>query len=95
MDFEPSEENLKYFTRKELYSIRREKLRKEIESAKNLSDKGIEPLKVADEFIHNIFKLLEDGISRRNPELNTREVHQKIRERLAIIEKIKSFRKRG
>ena len=95
MDLEPSEENLKYLSRKELYSIRKEKLRKEIESAKNLSVKGIDPLKVADEFIHNIFKLMEDGISRRNPELNTKEIHQKIRESLAIKEKIKSLRKRG
>ena len=82
-------------TKEELFALRKEKLRKEIESAQRLLKKGIEPLKIADQFIHDMFKLMEDGISRRNPHLNKNEVRQKIRDNLKLAENIKSHRKRG
>ena len=72
----------------------KDKLLREIEAAKRLIESGIEPLKVADEFIHDTFKLMEDGIIRRYPELNPKEVKIKVRENLVLIEKIKSLRKR-
>jgi hypothetical protein len=70
MDIDSSEKNSKFLTRKELYYIRKEKLKREIESAKRVLERGIEPLKIADQFIHNTFKLIEDEIIRRNPGLD-------------------------
>jgi len=90
MDIDSSE---KFLTRKELYYIRKEKLKKEIESAKRVLERGIEPLKVADQFIHNTFKLIEDGIISRNPEISPKEVSKIVKKNLALIEKIKSLRK--
>ncbi len=95
MNFDSSVKKLKYLSRKELYSIRKDKLLREIESAKRLIESGIEPLKVADKFIHNTFKLIEDGIIIRNPGLSPEEVQKKVRENLELIDKIKFHRKRS
>ena len=94
MNLDSSDKKLKYLSRQELYSIRKDKLLREIEAAKRLIESGIEPLKVADEFIHDTFKLMEYGIIRRYPELNPKEVKKKVRENLVLIEKIKSLRKK-
>lgn len=95
MDLEASKKDSNYISRKELYLIRKEKLLKEIQSAKRLMEKDVEPLRIADEFIHGMFKLMEDGITRRNPNLSKKEIDKKIREILTFTEKIKKNRIRG
>ncbi len=89
-----SENSNKNLSREELLFIRKEKVKLEIESAKRILECGIEPLKIADQFIHNSFKLMEDGIIKRNPEANTEEIKNIIKKNLALKEKIKSFKKK-
>ena len=93
MDFEYSESDLKFLSREELLFIRKEKLKREIESAKRILESGIEPLKIADQFIHDTFKLIEEGIKRRNPDVNSEGVKKKVKDNLALIDKIKSYKK--
>lgn len=85
---------LENYTRDELYLIRKQKLKNEILSGKKLL-KNIEPLKIADEFIHNIFKLMENGFFKRNSNLNQEEIQKMIRNSLLISKKIEGLRKRG
>jgi len=86
---------MNYLTRKEIYSIRKEKLRIEIEAAKRLIQKKIEPIEIFDSFFHNTIKIVEDGILSRNPDLTQEEVFQKIVENFNIAEKIKKQRTRA
>jgi len=86
---------LKNFSRKELGLIRKEKLRKEIASAKRLLNENIEPLQIADEFLHGVIILMQDEIYRTNPNLNQKEILQKLRDNAAFLEKLKKLRKRG
>lgn len=96
MDLKSKEKPLNYITRNELYSIRKEKLQREIYAAKRLLQKKIEPIEIADTFIHNMIKIMEDGISSRNPNNMTREdKYQKIIESFNIAEKLKKQRTRG
>ncbi len=82
------------YSRNELDSIRKKKLKIEILSAKRLL-KNTELLKIADQFIHNSFKIMENGFIKRNPTLNQDEIKKKIRESLLFSQKIEKLRKRG
>jgi hypothetical protein len=82
-------------SRDSLYLIRKEKLLKEIESARRLLEQGIEPLKVADQFIHDTFRIVEQGIKEKYPKWTKNEIKQKVLEIIANANKIKSLRKRG
>ena len=84
-----------FLTREELYSIRKEKLRTEIEAAKRLLQKKIEPIEIADNFFHNTIKIIEDGILSRNPYLTREDLYQRIVENFNIAENIKKQRTRG
>ena len=95
MDIKSEEKKLNYMTRNELYSIRKEKLRIEIEAAKRLLQKKIEPIEIADNFFHNMIKIIEDGILSRNPYLTREDLFQKIVENFNIAENIKKQRTRG
>jgi len=80
---------------KDLFALRKSKLSIEIESAKRILQQGIEPLGIADKFIHNTFKLMENSISERNPEMHIQDVRKIIKKNLHLAEKIKSLKKRG
>lgn len=79
-------------SRSELFKIRKEKLRKEIKAAKRLLKNEAGPLAVADKFIHNAIEMMKDGIREMYPELTENEIVQKIKENLALNDKIKSNR---
>ena len=96
MDFNGHEgKELETLSRDSLYLIRKEKLLKEIESARRLLKQGVEPLKVADKFIRDTFRIVEQGIIEKNPELTKKDIKQKVLENLAYANKIKSHRKRS
>ncbi|NVM36242.1 MAG: hypothetical protein HWN81_11660 [Candidatus Lokiarchaeota archaeon] len=78
-----------------LLLIRKEKLRKNIESASRLLNTKKEPLEIADLFIHNTFKLVEDGILNRFPHMNAEEVKEKVKESLVLSAKLKKVKKRS
>ncbi|MFX0072758.1 MAG: hypothetical protein ACFFAO_16870 [Candidatus Hermodarchaeota archaeon] len=81
-------------SREELLRIRKEKLRKEIESAKRILKSGIEPLRIADQFIDDTFKLIENGIISRNPNADLEEIQNLVRQNLVLKDKIKLLRKK-
>jgi len=87
-------EGTNIISRSNLYILRKKKIKDEIEAAIRLLKRKIEPLEVADKFIHETFELMKDGISNRYPELTEKEIEQKIIDTLSFKEKIKSFRKR-
>ena len=95
MDFNSDKEDAEVLSKSKLYLLRKKKIKNEIEAAKRLLNKNVEPLKVADKFMHNIFELIKDGVSNRYPSLSEEEVSQKIRDTLALTRKIKANRKRG
>ena len=94
MDHEIFEGSSKGFSQAKLIELRREKLRKEIESAKRLIENGIEPLQIADSFFHDIFRIMENGFYRRNPELSKEEINHKIEDVLNFVVKLKAKRRR-
>ncbi len=94
MDSASSKKELKHYSRNELFFIRKEKLKIGIISAKKLLGHS-EPLKVADEFIHDIIELMENGLKGRFPNLNREEVQKMIKNNLLLSKKIKKSKKRG
>ena len=96
MDFNSqNREDLEVLSKDLLNLNRKEKLLKEIETARKLLEEGIEPLKVADNFFHDTFKIIEQGIMDNNPEFTIEEVKKKVRENINFAYKIKSHRRRG
>ena len=96
MNFDTQEEkNSEIFDRQSLFLTRKEKLRKEILSAKRLIEKGVPPLEVADQFFHDTFKILEERIIIENPGLLKEELKQKVLKNLNLARKIKSLRNRS
>ena len=88
-------EETESITRNNLFIIRKKKLQDEIQAAIRILKKEVEPLEIADKFIHNTFKLMEEGISHKYPELSEEELLQKVRDTLSLTRKIKALRKRG
>lgn len=89
------ENKLSYIPQNELYLIRKEKLRQEITAAKRLLERQVEPIEIADNFIHNLIKIMEEGILSKNPNLTQIELHQKVVENFNNLERIKKQRIRG
>ena len=94
MDSETIKDKLTSISQKNLLLIRKEKVRKNIESARRLLNTEKEPLEIADLFIHSTFKLVEDGILNRFPHLSAEEVKEKVKESLRLSHKFKK-NKRG
>ncbi|MHA1378464.1 MAG: hypothetical protein ACTSRG_08790 [Candidatus Helarchaeota archaeon] len=85
---------LKNYTKEELDLIRKKKLKMEILSAKKLL-KHKKPLEIADGFIHEIIKLMENSLIKENPTLDQEEFRKRMIDRLSISKKVKELRKRG
>ncbi len=94
MDLKFNKYDKEVISKTNLYILRKQKVQKEIEAARRLIKKNIDPLEIADKFLHSTFELMKDGISTRFPELTEEEIRQKIRETLSFTEKLKSIRKR-
>ena len=82
------------YTRNELFEIRREKLRLELAAARRLLKSKVEPLLVADKFIHDVYVLLKDGLRSRYPDLDEEAINQKIRTQLELYYKLKQKKRR-
>lgn len=82
-------------TRDNLFIIRKRKIQDEIQAAIRILKKEVEPLEIADKFIHDTFELMKEGISHKFPELSEKELLQKVRDTLSLTRKIKTLRKRG
>jgi hypothetical protein len=95
MDPEILEDDSPSLSREALLEIRKAKIRKEIESARRLLASGNEPLQVADGFIHETFRIMEDGFRKRNPSLGQKGLNQKVDAVLDFRVKLKSRRKRS
>jgi len=76
----------------DLTIIRKRKVQDEIRTAIRIHQKKIEPLEIADKFMHNIFELIKDGISNNFPELSEADLIRKIRDTLSLNLKIRSLR---
>jgi len=90
-----STEETELISRNSLFIIRKKKLQDEIQAAKRILKEDIDPLEIGDDFIHNIFKLMKDGIVQKYPELSEIETLQKMRDSLTLTRKIKKLRKSG
>jgi len=88
-------EETELLRRNDLLFIRKKKLQNEIQSAIRIIKKKIEPLEIADKFIHDTFEIMKDGISYNYPELSESNVLQKVRDVLSLARKIQIFQKRG
>ena len=95
MDSKTIKSKLTPISQKSLLLIRKEKLRKNIEAARRLLNTEMEPLEIADLFIHNTFNLVEDGILNRFPHMNVEEVKEKVKESLILSAKLKKAKKRS
>jgi hypothetical protein len=93
MDSNSNKEEL--ISRRNLYILRKEKVQKEIETARRLIKNKVNILEIADNFIHSVFEIMKDGISSRNVDLSEEEIYQKVRNNLALNQKLKSMRKRN
>lgn len=82
-------------SKEKLYEIRKSKIKSEIAAAVRLLNQNIEPLEVADKFIHDSLEIMKEGISLRNPKLTQEEIKAKIQKIFSFSEKIKSNQKRG
>ena len=84
---------MNYISNDDLLFIRKEKIRKEILSAKKILQNGRDPLKIADNFINNSFKLIQDSNKKRFPNLSKQELSDKIRSNIEFLNKINQKRK--
>jgi len=87
--------DIKVISKNNLYKIRKKKIQDEILAAKRILEQKIEPIEVADKFLHESFILMKEGILNRYPELSEEEINQKIRKTLFLSEKFKKNRIRG
>ncbi len=94
MDSDSTENENDLISRNNLYLIRMQNVQKEIEAARRIIKKKVDILEIADKFIHEVFELMKEGISKRNIRLAEKEIQQIVRKNIAFKEKIKSTRKR-
>jgi hypothetical protein len=80
----------KHMSREELFKARKDKIEKQIAAAVRILEKGVEPLEIADSFIHESYQILKEGVSQRYPNLSEEDTHQKIREILSLTDKLKT-----
>lgn len=93
MDSDFSNYDKEIFSKDNLFVLKKQKIQKEIEAARKLIEKNVDILEIADKFIHNIFKLMSDGILNKNGNLTEEEIQQQIRNVISFKEKIKAIRK--
>jgi hypothetical protein len=79
-------------TQKFLIKVRKEKIKKEIKSAKKIVKSEIEPLTIADRFFHSMVLLLKNGILTRFPDLDNEALKKMIKKNLNISLQIKTFK---
>lgn len=94
MDSDSNKNENEYYSRDTLYLLRIQKIQKEIETAKRLIKRNVDNLAIADNFIHNSFELMKDGISLRNKDLTEKEIHNIMKINISFTMKLKSNRKR-
>ncbi|MBD3198139.1 MAG: hypothetical protein GF317_24025 [Candidatus Lokiarchaeota archaeon] len=82
------------FSEEKLYKIRKNKIKNQINAAIRLLNQNIEPLEVADRFIHQSYELVKEGILHRFPHYSEEQIKEKIRDISLYSEKIKSNRKK-
>lgn len=90
-----SQESNLHPSRDELYQIRKKKVYDEIKAAMKIIEKGVEPLEIADGFISNAFKILEESIRKKFPEYSKKRINQEVHDLLSFNTKLKAKRKRG
>ncbi len=76
-----------------LFLIRKEKLKKEIISSKKIMQKQEDPLEIADDLIHNSFKLIEESTKKRYPNFSDQDIHLKIKSNINLFSRIKAVNK--
>jgi len=94
MDSSTPKDEKELISRDQLFLLRKQKVKKEIEAAKRLLKRKIDILEIGDNFIHSMFELLKDGISSQNNNLTEEEINQQIRNIMLFEEKLKLKRKR-
>jgi len=94
MDSDSTNKEKGIISRNELFQLRKQKVKKEIEAARRLIEKNVDILEIADNFIHSIFELMRDGISNRNADLTEEEIQQRIRNNISFKKKLKVIKKR-
>jgi hypothetical protein len=91
-DFTNNEKEL--FSKDNLFLLRKQKIQKEIEAARRLIEKKVDILEIADNFIHNTFKLMSDGILNRDDKLTEEDIKQRIKNNISFKDKLKAIKKR-
>ncbi|TFF98296.1 MAG: hypothetical protein EU541_07005 [Promethearchaeota archaeon] len=81
-------------SREALFEVRKAKIKTQIAAATRILTKDIEPLELADKFIHQSLQLLKEGISQQHPNFTEKQVIQRMRTLLSLSEKIRTHRKR-
>ena len=82
------------FSKEDLIKIRIEKLKREINSARRLIKSQVEPLEIANNFLHDIYEFVELGVLRRNPDVPKDKLAEIIRENIIFNKNLKNSRKR-
>ncbi|NHI94318.1 MAG: hypothetical protein EAX96_17635 [Candidatus Lokiarchaeota archaeon] len=82
------------FSKEELIKVRKEKLKREINSAQKLIKKKIEPLEIADIFFHDIMKLLESGIYEASPDINQEQFFEELRKKIIFNQNLKNIKRK-
>lgn len=85
---------MEFFSKEELIKIRIEKLKREINSARRLIKKQVEPLEIANKFLHNISEFVELGVYRRNPGIEKDDLTKILRDNIIFNKNLKNSRKR-
>jgi hypothetical protein len=80
--------------KKELYKLRKKKIKDEIIAARKILEQDVEPIEVADVFIATSIKLMQEGLSQRFPNLSREQLSERARKNLSIYQKIQSLRER-
>jgi len=82
-------------SREALFEKRKGKIKAQIAAATKILKQDVEPLEVADRFIHELFQLMKEGVSQRHPNFSEEQINQRIRNLLSLSKKIIIGRKRG
>lgn len=80
-------------SKEELFHLRKKKIINEIQAAKRILDKKIEPLKIADNLIHNSLVVMSDRIRKNNSGITNEDLKQKLKKLLNLNRQLKIKRK--
>ncbi len=81
-------------SREALFEKRKDKIKTQIAAAIKILKQDVEPLEVADRFIHESFQLMKEGVSQRHSNFSEEQVNQRVWNLLSLSKKIKISRKR-